>query len=97
MVTAPKSEDDDLETATDKYFACDDFGKEGEFWYRCTGCEFGCMRGAAGGTSLMVACVRFALRCHSFLKLLYQYNSMPDCFVNEPLFFVAIEFFVVVL
>jgi hypothetical protein len=50
MVTAPKSEDDDLETATDKYYACDDFGKEGEFWYRCTGSEFGCMRGAAGGT-----------------------------------------------
>ena len=38
MGTVPEIEDDDLETATDKCFACDDFGKEGELWYRCTGC-----------------------------------------------------------
>jgi len=31
--------DDDLETATEKYFVCNDFGKEEESWYRCTGCR----------------------------------------------------------
>jgi hypothetical protein len=28
MVTLPEFEDDDLETATDKCFACDDLGKQ---------------------------------------------------------------------
>jgi len=31
--------DDDLETATEKCFACNDFGNEEESWYRCTGCR----------------------------------------------------------
>jgi hypothetical protein len=30
---------DDLETATEKCFACNDFGKEGESWHRFTGCR----------------------------------------------------------
>jgi hypothetical protein len=51
-------EDDDLETTTGE-----DFGKAGELWYRSTGCKFGCIRSVAGGISLMVTCVTFALRC----------------------------------
>jgi len=31
--------DDDLETTTEKCFAYNDFGKEEESWYRCTGCR----------------------------------------------------------
>jgi hypothetical protein len=30
---------DDLETATEKCFACNDFGKEEDLWYKCTGCR----------------------------------------------------------
>ena len=69
MVTLQETENDDTETGTDKCFACDDFGKSGELWCRCTGWEFGCMRSAAAGTSLMVACVTFAVRYANFLKL----------------------------
>jgi hypothetical protein len=30
--------DDDFETATEKFFACDGFAKEEKLWYRCRGC-----------------------------------------------------------
>jgi hypothetical protein len=50
MAALPEIEDDDLETAADKYFACDDFGKA-KLWYMCTCCEFRCMRTAGRGTS----------------------------------------------
>ena len=31
--------DDDLETATEKRLACDDFAKDGKLWYRRRSCE----------------------------------------------------------
>jgi hypothetical protein len=77
MGTVPEIEDDDLETATDKCFACGDFGKAGELWYRCTGCESGRTRSAAVGTSPMVTHVTFTLRCSGFLQffILTEFNS----------------------
>jgi hypothetical protein len=71
MVTLPQIEDDDLETETDKCFACEDFGKTGALLYRCTGCEFGCVRSAVVGNSLMVIGVTFALDSSASLNLLY--------------------------
>ena len=34
----PAKKTDDLETATEKCFDCDDFAKGGKLWYRCRGC-----------------------------------------------------------
>jgi hypothetical protein len=61
---------DNLETVTEKCFACDDLKKE-NYGTDAQVVEFGCTMNVAGETLLRVTCVTFAFRCPSFLKCLY--------------------------
>jgi len=61
---------DELETVPQNCFACDDFGKEWELWYRRTGCEIWVHEDCSGWDS-PDGCVTFASRWPIFPKIAY--------------------------
>jgi len=62
---------DVLQTVPEKCFACDDFGKEGELWYRRTGCGIWVREECSGWDSPDGYLGDIASRRSSFPKIVY--------------------------